>query len=137
MTSLVRVDVAQRAAGAQKQDVYKHWLFDPLFKEDGLVMDSETSLPDVYSYNLVCLPSRRRLQDVLLSEIFILHQLCEALVFQCSLIKIMCLYVFVILLQTSVKARFRRTDLHRSLQMVSDFTSPTRLSFREFILDLT
>ena len=49
------------AAGAQKQDVYKHWLFDPLFKEDGLVMDSETSLPDVYCYNLVCLPSRRRL----------------------------------------------------------------------------
>ena len=87
MTSLVRVDVAQRAAGAQKQDVYKHWLFDPLFKEDGLVMDSETSLPDVYSYNLVCLPSRRRRLDVLLSEIFILHQLCEALVFQCSLIE--------------------------------------------------
>ena len=84
VTSLVRVDVAQRAAGAQKQDVYKHWLFDPLFKEDGLVMDSETSLPDVYSYNLVCLPSRRRRLDVLLSEIFILHLRCEALVFQCS-----------------------------------------------------
>lgn len=43
-------EVNRLASG--KRDPFKEWTFEPLFSEDGFVMESDIALPAVYKYNI-------------------------------------------------------------------------------------
>jgi hypothetical protein len=38
-------------------DPYKEWSFSPVYKEEGLVMESSKAIPLISQYSGVCLPS--------------------------------------------------------------------------------